>query len=375
MKHMYVVGALLFAGSVVMPGCSDDDGGGPGSSIERPFEAPTSNNTSTYTVTDYQGNTQVVTGGGTDPRVIDGREFDGVTIGEPSVDGGGDIWLDWQPESDQLEMGAAELTAPQLDTEIIGIFDPPLAIDLAPPVGVEQTLTATGTIQIGTSSSPSEISVPLSYTLVEEDATVEANGTSVHGCSVFEGSATILGEDYSGTAVYHPAIGLVSGSIDWPPPNGVSATFNGVTDYGEVVNGYRTMQATDVLSPNDSLRLSSYDATDSFDADKNTHAQMLVEMRWADDEMARNTPLPNDVYANFGTVFGTFPTFPVTSPVSVFFPEESGEGFQYRVYYVDQAARNESENPIAYYAEAIHGGDISSPVRVTMRVRYKVVSP
>lgn len=372
MVRWYLMGAAALVSGGLLVACGDDGDSLP--SMERPFQPPSPNNTSTYTVTDFEGNTQVVTGAGSEPRVIDGREFPGVTLGDPA-EGGGDLWIDWQPEQEELEIGAAELTAPQLGREVTGIFDPPLSIDLDPPVGVEQSLTATGTIQIADAPTPLNVSVPLSYTLVEKDVTVEANGTTIHGCDIFEGSATILDETYTGMAAYHPAIGLVSGSISWPPPNGVSATFNGVTDFGEVVNGYRTMQASHVIEPGTSFRLSSFDAVQDFDADKNTHAQMLVEMRWADDEMARNTPLTNDVYANFGTVFGTFPTFPVTSPVSIFFPAENGQGFQYRVYFVDQAARNESENPIAYYAEAFNGGDFDAPVRVTMRLRYKVIGP
>ena len=77
---------------------------------------------------------------------------------------------------------------------------------------------------------------------------------------------------------------------------------------------------------------------------------------------------------NFGTMGGMyyFPHELIESPVSVFFPEENGNGFRYWYAFVDQAAKNQDENGISYTISV--DKDASLPeLRVTARIAYEIL--
>jgi hypothetical protein len=80
-------------------------------------------------------------------------------------------------------------------------------------------------------------------------------------------------------------------------------------------------------------------------------------------------------HVEFGTVWGVYPYQLVESPVSLFHPEENGKGYKYWVGYVDQAAKNESSNGIAYHIGVNLPDYVSSPVRVTARILYHLWTP
>ena len=118
---------------------------------------------------------------------------------------------------------------------------------------------------------------------------------------------------------------------------------------------------------NPSFELSTHDLKGNFDADPKQHAKMLLEIRYLDENAAKNDPMP-EVNVEFGTVMGYFPSQLVESPVSIFFPEENGEGYKYFISYVDQAAKG-NDKPISYRI-SVTGGESVKPMRVTARIYY-----
>ena len=107
------------------------------------------------------------------------------------------------------------------------------------------------------------------------------------------------------------------------------------------------------------------------DADKDSHAKMLVELRWADDAMAKTDKRPS-IDPVFGTDTGMYSATLEQVPVSFLHPEENGKGYVYWYYYVDQAAKNQPMNGIEYHAGVRYDSSFS-PLRVTARIVYKKV--
>jgi hypothetical protein len=70
------------------------------------------------------------------------------------------------------------------------------------------------------------------------------------------------------------------------------------------------------------------------DADKDSHAKMLVELRWADDAMAKTDKRPS-IDPVFGTDTGMYSATLEQAPVSFLHPEENGKGYVYWYYYVE----------------------------------------
>jgi hypothetical protein len=126
-----------------------------------------------------------------------------------------------------------------------------------------------------------------------------------------------------------------------------------------------------VLRTLESFDLSTYDVRGQFDADKDKHAKMLVEVRFMEDEKAKTADRP-PIETDIGTVFGVYPHELIASPVSFFHAEENGKGFTFWIAYVDQAAKNESTNGISYHISATVPDYGSSPVRVTSRIVYNL---
>jgi len=139
-------------------------------------------------------------------------------------------------------------------------------------------------------------------------------------------------------------------------------------------SGYRTIRKVAVVdSSSSSFKLDTYDCDgNQIAADKNTHAKMLLELRWADETMAQTDtqPLPN---VEFGTTMGYFPNSMAESPASVFHPEENGKGFKYWYSYVSQAAKNEPGDNSTTYHISVRAVTGLSAVRVTGRIYYKVL--
>ncbi len=293
---------------------------------------------------------------------------------------GGLVWMDWQPSDEVLVAAGGQIDWP--DNGIVpagqpfasGDLDAPLRIDLAPPLGVAQPLDIVGTAVVGDPSAPlttQPFQAVGSYTLAAEGETLTTSMGPVPGCRRFEANVEVLGESHAGTFWYHPDLGLVAATLDWPPPNGVHADLAGLTDLS-VVSGMTVLKAMGRIdAAQRTFGLDTYDVSGDFDADNTVHAKMLLELRWVDDAKARTTEFPALFTPDFGTVLGTYPAAFVPSPVSLFHPEENGGGFNYWIAYVDQAAKNEPGTGTSYHARVTLPEFVASPMRVTGRLIYR----
>ncbi|MCC6622510.1 MAG: hypothetical protein IT385_14695 [Deltaproteobacteria bacterium] len=343
---------------------------------------------STFEAVSADGATRSYTARREGERSIAGVDYGQWSLGDFTAGAtprGGRVWLDWSPGAPQVVVAGGEVFWP--DNGLVasepfasGTFDSPVTLDVAPPIGVPQALPVKATIVIGdpaTSTDTIDLDVVATYTRVAADAVVATAAGPIAGCTVYEGSAEVLGQTYHASATYHPELGFLAASLDYPPPNGFSADLTGLVDYGVATNGVNVIKGMGVISPErPTFRLSTYDRAGEFDADKNVHAKMLVEVRWVDEAKARVGELPALFAPDFGTAIGYFPATFVASPVSLFHPAENGQGFTFWYAYVDQAAKNEAGgNGIAYHAGATLPDFVSSPMRVTARIIYGLYAP
>ena len=253
----------------------------------------------------------------------------------------------------------------------------PVDIEL-PELG--ETAEGSGEFTIKLPGMPLEVDVSFEWTvkLEEEDVSISTPSGSYSGLRHYTGSGKIsegplsefLGDtEFTGEVYFSPTFGFpVLYKV-----NGIN--FNGdlesVWDYGDPdETGYRVMKKSAVInSENPSFELSTHDLKGNFDADPNQHAKMLLEIRYLDEDAAKNDPMP-EINVEFGTVMGYFPSQLVESPFSIFFPEEN-EGFKYFIAYVDQAAKGHN-GPISYRI-SVTGGESVKPLRVTARIYYNKI--
>jgi len=149
----------------------------------------------------------------------------------------------------------------------------------------------------------------------------------------------------------------------------------GEDDCGDPLTpGYNAIQKVGLIQPGgETFELSTYGCSGDFSADKMTHAKMLLELRFADEELAKTTTQP-PVIVSFVTVFGYFPHQLVSSTVSIFHPEENGRGYTYWYALVDQAAKNVAgSDGISYGIEVAPADYMTNAVRATARIRYMVI--
>ena len=256
----------------------------------------------------------------------------------------------------------------------------PITVKLDSPVGVAQPVTASGTLTLTDTLAASPVDATGQFTLVEKDVTVATGVGPVSGCSHFSGQATsnsegvpavLRGLPISAELWYHPSYGIVAFNS---PEVGIGTAMSDSSDCGSVdSSGSRIIRKVGVVDSSSSFNLDTYDCDgNQLAADKNTHAQMLLELRWVDETKAQTDtqPLPN---VEFGTTMGYFPNSMAESPASVFHPEENGKGFKYWYSYVNQAAKSEPGVSTSYHIKV---GSVAglSPVRVTARIYYTVIS-
>ena len=293
---------------------------------------------------------------------------------------GGEYWI--KPNSD----GTIDFAGFQHSDLLAGFlgsaattFTTPIKVNLNAPVGVSQSVTATGTVTLGDSASPSKANFTGQYTLTEKDATVATGMGPVSGCSHFTGSASsdsaevpvlLKGLTVTADLYYHPSYGVVAFST---PTLGVGTVMTGTEDCGSMdASDYRIIRKMGVVDATASFNLDSYACDgNAFAADKNTHAIMLLEVRWLDEATAMTTSQPLPI-VEFGTPMGYFPNSMTMTPASVFHPEENVKGFKYWYSYVSQAAKNEAATSTAYHIK-VRGGAGQAPVRVTARIYYKTI--
>ena len=293
---------------------------------------------------------------------------------------GGEYWI--KENSDGTLDFAGYMNSDLLGGVVPGAsttFDNPIKLNLNPPVGQPQSLAASGTVAIGT-SAPSPATFNGQYTLMEKEATVATEMGKISGCSHFQGSATstspeipavLKGSAPTADLYYHPSYGVVAFNS---PTLNVGTAMTGTDDCGSIdSSNYRIIRKIGVVDASTSFDLDTYVCDgNQFAADKNTHAAMLLELRWVDETAAMGDVQPAPV-VEFGTGWGIFPQAMKETPASVFHPEENTKGFKYWYSYVNQAAKNEPGDNSTSYHIKVTGGAGVAPVRVTARIYYKVL--
>ncbi|GAB4304174.1 MAG: hypothetical protein Kow0090_19740 [Myxococcota bacterium] len=326
-------------------------------------------------------------------KKIKGKTFSRFQVGDFSASDldAVEIWLDTSA-GETVTIAGAEIYRPNVgdasSPDITITLKEPVNVSLNISVGEPQTKTVEWEVEFSDSISPIEVAlyevlsqsgVTTEYTLVDDSETVDTPMGSFSGCKHYQYETKDTTPILTGEVWLHSTVGVVKIISNWPPPEGVDAGLLSILDYGTPAEGFNTIQsATAIGATNPNYELNTYYANEQFDADKDTHAKMLLELRWADPEKAKSTTQPPVGY-EFGTVMGVYPTFLTMSQISLFYPHENGEGYNYWVAAVDQAAKNESQNGIAYhirtwYDTTAAGGE-GGDVRVTGRINYKLYKP
>jgi len=265
-------------------------------------------------------------------------------------------------------------------------LDEPVAIDLDEvPVGAEQTTQVSGTIQI-TGQPAIHAGGTATWKKTAVDAVVETKMGTVAGVEVYEGEAVLTeGEGHwvldavkgltvHGKAWVHPKMGLLKYET---PEFPIGGGLVGSRSCGDPTAGdTNTIQAVGIVSPQQPVfELDTSDCSGEWDADKMRHAQMLLELRFADDDKARTSDAV-PVSVTFGTAWGWFPFQLLPSPVSIFHPEENGQGYTFWYAYVNEGAKNEpGDNGILYRIEVRSTDYQTSPVRAAARIHYGIYRP
>lgn len=277
------------------------------------------------------------------------------------------------------------------DFGLEGIADPPIKVDLNPPVGVVQTLTTSANITTTTDPVGRPATFEATYTLVEDNVTMStAHFGTVTGVRHFQGTVAISGEAIPAAFTsapadidvwYHPTLGVVDVKS---PSLGIDLSQEAQMGWTEPDAGGVTVgRMLAVLDPtNLNAGISTYDRAQAADADMCVHTKMLAEVRWANesDALTLGEPDPTLFEAHFEGGWGQFcwgacPL--VESSISYFHPEENGKGYRFWYVYVDEALKNE-------YVEGGDKGSIYSisfftdaslpPIRVTARISTTLAS-
>jgi hypothetical protein len=375
------ISSLAFLLSCFLSSCGGGGGTSGGGNVKTAYGPFSETTAYTSQVTKPDGTQEVFTGKTIGQKVINGVSYARHQFGplNTTPKRGVEVWVKLEKEKLTFAGGQAYSSAASNASQpyLAVTLDQPLEIDALPPVGVPQTFHVQGDFSLQDAGVPNPYPVDedVTYTLEDDNATVDTGMGKIYNCRRYQGSATVGGTLFEAELYYKPEIGPVAGNLNWPPPNGFSADILSAADFGAPEAGYNTIQSTRVIGPaNPSFQLSTYDVNQQFDADKDSHAKMLLEFRWADEQKAEETSQPY-VNPEFGTVWGIYPYELVSSPVSIFFPEENGKGFTYWMAYVDQAAKNESQNGIAYHISVDLESFITSEMRVTARIHYKLYQP
>jgi hypothetical protein len=366
---------------LALSSCNDTKSNGSGgfNAETSPFGARTKTTRLSY-VSTKEGVTKTHTlfSGGT--QTLDTGTFDKITSEDPTgTSPATTTVLVAQEDDGTVLLGGLTHDGPTNPSVSVEL-DEPLTIDTKAPLGEAQTVTVSA--KVDDNGTPSEVTATGNYTLIETDVSIDTPNGIIHGCSHFSGTAEAEGEaipeEFQGTALsgeiwYHPSFGVVKFDA---PEVGWGAGMATSSDYGEVdASGHRTLRKMAIMDSEHPFLLDTYDVHGEFDADKDVHALMLLELRWADESTAQQSA-PGVEYNpmlryEFGTTMGIFASALAEQTNSIFFPEENGKGYKYAYGFVSQAAKNEPSSPITYHISASADSGLL-PIRVTGRLYYKV---
>ncbi len=384
----WLVAGLGALATLIGCAASTSSGGGGGTADVQinkdiAYDPPTNLDHWQYTITHTDGTSQVVTLRSAGDKVIDGKTYTRLQIGtvptmvnDPSASYL-EVWA--QPQGTTVIVAGGEvhynaLGLPPGTPDMTLNMTPPLALETNLPVGVPQSITGTGSILLGDPKTAVPVLETATgiVTLVSTTETVQtAMGpkTAAH----YTGAVTILDQPASGDLWTVSGLGVVQASGTWPglPGNVKDAILGIISAGGTAMDGDHTVASQEGMLTTSStkFKLDTYDIDGGIYADKNTHANMLLELRWADPEKAK-TATPPPVTTEFGTTMGYFPSTQVDSPISVLHPDENGKGYHFWTSLVNQAAKNEPGGPeTTYHIYATFTGGADA-VRASGQLNY-----
>ena len=372
--------------ALALAGCSKSDEFD-GSTAPYGARTPTTqvHSTLTFSPGSLLGNTNIAqVTGVVGQKIIAGSSYD--RLATTRVDDstkGGEYWIK-QNSDDSLDFAGF------LHSSLVGgivpaaalTFATPMKINLEPPLGQPQSLAATGSLTLTDTADTSSANVTGQYTLVEKNATVPTGMGPLSGCSHFSGQASsnaagipaaFQGQTITADLWYHASYGVVAFNA---PNLGIGTAMTDSSDCGSIdSSNHRTIRKVGVVDSSSSFSLNTYNCDgNQFAADMDTHAQMLLELRWVDETQAKTDVQPNPT-VDFGVASGNyFPNDMKESSASIFHPEENGKGFKYWYSFVNEADKNEDapgDHATAYHITV--GAAPLSAVRVTARIYYKVL--
>jgi hypothetical protein len=330
---------------------------------------------------------------GTTARYVTKRVGDVTVAGHPygryamTREGGSattsaEIWMNPTGDAKLTIAGAAYTseTATKLGLPASGsvVLDVPVDVDLDAPVGATQTFDVKATGSVSGTTEKATIGATGSYTIVEKGVTVETPTGLVPGVSrvVLEGKVPLVfgvnAVSARGELWVSKTLGVVKATFD-EPLAGFGVGVNGSRGWHDLGGGYASVEAVQVIGSGSATRfeLSTTEASGGeLDADKETHAQLLLEIRWVDEATAKTDARPY-VREELGTLFGYFPEQLVQSSVSFLHPEDNGKGYVFWIAFANEAAKNEpGSNGIAYHAGVTYDPNLSR-IRVSSRIVYK----
>ncbi len=257
-------------------------------------------------------------------------------------------------------------------------FEPPMTFTMDKPVGEKVTYTGAATFQLKATDPVVPGTGKLDLTVVETNATVQTDEGTVTGTRHLAGTLTVSGDSIpalvrdvpiTGDLWVHADLGVVKAVV---PGLGVGVGWEGAHDCAKASGtDLATCRGMSVLDGTvTAFRLSTKDRAGVADADKMQHAQMLVEMRYANESDALTQTSMPPVQLQVADSYGTFGANWVQSPISYFHPQELGKGYKYWNAYVSQADKYQpGANGIEYYVD-VQRGSATLPVRVTARLLY-----
>jgi hypothetical protein len=299
--------------------------------------------------------------------------------------------------------GAEFWTAIKGDTLVFGGFaetsvvevtmDAPLEINLYPPVGVPQSVSATGKLLLNGETVPLAGGGTATYTLVSDNETVDTGAGPVPGVAHYTFSGNLDGDGVpivlkaitvTGDFYYHPELGLVKYDI---PLFNTGMTLEETQDLGSPDGPDNVIQKQAVIdSTNRQFLLESRMSTGKLDADRMQHAYFYMELRWADEARARTEEAPTFApqgWAQTNPAFivngpgimmgeGYFAYTLMKSPVSLLHPEENGKGFYYWAGFASEASKNsEGQKGVSYGIRVSYDDFCTGPMRVAAKLYYK----
>jgi hypothetical protein len=375
---------LIAGGVIVLAGCGSKSGGGSSFDGENAPYGNRSPSTVSHSVIQKNGTSSNSVTQTVGEKTIGGTTYSRVTATDTADPSSGvEWWIKEKPGESVTIAGWDGHT--QLANGIVPpgtvTLDQPLTVSLSPALNVPQTATSAATIQVPGDPTVHQGQATFNYTLVEDNAAIETSMGTIYGCKHFSGSASatsdllpaaLAGVSVQGDVWYHPSYGVVAFQA---PLLGLGMEISDAGDCSDPdSSGHVIVRKTATLDSAHPFSVDTYgDCNRAFDADKDEHAQMLLELRWADDAKAKvGAPdtLGPMLHIEFGTVWGVYADTPVKTQVSAFHPEENGQGFNYLYAFVNQAAKNETSNGIAYHVSAkVDSG--ASAIRATGRIYYK----